>query len=307
MADQNAPSLLPRDAAPLRLAAEGGALCTLIGIDGPFSRALGAQFSVGADGSSAGDMTGGCLDRALADECAKARESGVRRLVRYGQGSPFIDIRLPCGGGLDILIDPRPVTQVCDAALDVLRSRRPATLAVPLPDVEEPMALVSWQSGDQSHRETSFFHRVYHPALRLHVLGGGPEAASLARLAGQYGIECFCHAPAGEGGGGSLYLGQPPAGVPTDAWTAIVLLFHDHDWEIPLIDWALGTPAFYIGALGGQRTAAMRKAALLAKGWPEAEVGRVRGPIGAFGPARDADSLALSVLAELVALYNALA
>lgn len=111
------------DVAPLVLAAGGdAALCTLVGIEGGFSRGLGAQFAVSRDGQRAGDMTGGCLDAALARECEAARSARARRLVRYGMGSPYIDIRLPCGGGLDILIDPFPDPTICAVALPQLCS-----------------------------------------------------------------------------------------------------------------------------------------------------------------------------------------
>lgn len=292
------------DLAPLALAAQGGAaLCTLIGIEGSFSRGLGAQFAVGADGRRAGDMTGGCLDAALARECEAARAAGTRRIVRYGAGSPFIDIRLPCGGGLDVLVDPFPDPAVCAAALSRLESRRPVALVCPLDDGCAGLRLRPWQAGEGSRliARARVFRRVYHPAPRLLIFGDSPEAAALARLADFHGMEGRRLRPAGGDGATGLFLGRPPDGVDVDPWTAIVLLFHDHEWEAPLLDWALRTPAFYIGAMGGRRTAARRREQLRRQGWSDAEVARVQGPIGLWGPARDAPTLALSVLADLVA------
>ena len=43
-------------------------------------------------------------------------------------------------------------------------------------------------------------------------------------------------------GGGALSLGRAPQGIAVDAWTAIVLLFHDHEWEQAILQWALSTP-----------------------------------------------------------------
>jgi len=303
------PLLLPRDAGALALAARDAALCTLVGIDGSFSRSLGAQFAVAPDGSRSGDMADACLDRALADECAQAAQDGASRLVRYGQGSPFIDIRLPCGGGLDILVDPAPDRAVCQDAIGALAAREPVTLGLPLGRQAGPMQRLDWQAGDSSRRDEGAgqFRRVYHPALRVHVFGAGPEVAALTRLAPACGIDPIVHMPASDGSSGTLFMGRAPQDVRVDPWTAIILLFHDHDWELPILDWALGTEAFFIGALGSQRTADTRREAMRSAGRSEADLARVRGPIGAFGPAKDPDTLALSVLAEIVPHYQALA
>lgn len=299
--------LLAKDAAPLWLAATGdAALCTLIGIDGPFSRALGAQFAADGAGATAGDMTGGCLDATLATECASARGSRERRVVRYGQGSPFIDIRLPCGGGLDILIDPFPSAEHCAMAVASLRERQPVSMAFPLPGALSPMELRPWKPEERSclDQGEGIFHRVYYPVLRVVVLGDSPEAKALVRLCAFHRLEVQQVKPAGADCPDGLFLGQVPQDVKVDRWTAVVLMFHDHDWELPIIEWALQTSAFYIGALGGKRTAANRKALLETQGYDDVALCRVEGPIGLFAPARDADTVALSVLTDLVARHH---
>jgi len=79
----------------------------------------------------------------------------------------------------------------------------------------------------------------------------------------------------------------------------VVVLFHDHDWEAAILGEALASPCRYIGAMGSVRTHQQRCARLLAAGHSLAEIDRIRGPIGLFGPTRDASTLAISVLAEL--------
>src|SRR4051794_10301068 len=86
-------------------AANGGALCTVTAIDGSWSRRLGAQLAVLPDGSTRGSLADGCLERALA---AEAQAGGHRRVLRYGADSPFLDIRLPCGSGIEVMVDPAP-------------------------------------------------------------------------------------------------------------------------------------------------------------------------------------------------------
>lgn len=291
------------DAAPLTLAAGGNAaLCTLVGIEGAFSRDLGAQFAASDAGQRAGDMTGGCLDVALARECEAARASQKRGFVRYGVGSPYIDIRLPCGGGLDILVDPFPDPAVCKAALSQLRNRRPVALFCPLDDRPAGMQLRPWKVGERSGliEKERMFRRVYHPLLRLLIFGDSPEADALAGLADFHGLACEQLRPASQHGTRGLFLGRPPEAMEVDPWTAIILLFHDHEWEIPLLDWALRTQAFYIGAMGGRRTIDRRLDRLREQGWGDADVARIHGPIGLWR-AKDAPTLALSVLADLSA------
>jgi xanthine dehydrogenase accessory factor len=260
-------------------AAHGGALCTVTMIDGSWSRRLGAQLAVLPDGTTRGSLADGCLEKALAAEAAMG---GAARVLRFGQGSPFLDIRLPCGSGIEVLVDPAPDRSAVQAAAQALRLRKPASLgqaAVP-------------------------FTRHFLPKLRLAILGSGAEVAALARLAAAQGIAHDIAAPLGENGSG-LSLGQPPA-ITIDRWTAIAVLFHDHEWERSILPWALETGAFYVGAQGGKGARQSRAAMLADDGLPQASVQRVRSPIGLFPGARTPSVLALSILAGIVAEYEKL-
>ena len=103
-----------------------------------------------------------------------------------------------------------------------------------------------------------------------------------------------------------LSRGRPPSDLTADAWTAVLLLFHDHEWEVPLLDWALGTPAFYIGAQGGAPAREERLERLRAAGHAAAELARITSPVGLLPAERDPSVLALSVLADVVGAYEAL-
>lgn len=273
--------LQDEDHAALRLAASepGTALCTIVGIDGSYSRRRGAQLAIGPDGRMAGSLADGCLEKELASQAAAARagRSGPS-LLRYGAGSPFIDFRLPCGAGLDVLIDPQPDLPALAATIAQLDRRQPAALALPAPS---PLP-----------------RRAYLPTLRLVVLGAGPEPEALVRLAAAQGLPAELLAPDRD-----LALGRAPT-VALDAWTAVVLLFHDHEWEPALADWALRSPAFYIGAQGGRIARETREQRLAAMGHDPAALARLRSPVGLIPHARDASTLALSILAEVVAAYE---
>jgi xanthine dehydrogenase accessory factor len=89
-----------------------------------------------------------------------------------------------------------------------------------------------------------------------------------------------------------------------DEDTAVALLHHDIDREIPILQTALAANPFYIGCLGSTRTHKRRSALLMDLGYGDEDIARIRAPIGIFGKARDAGSLALSVLAEIAAARN---
>lgn len=86
-----------------------------------------------------------------------------------------------------------------------------------------------------------------------------------------------------------------------DDRTAVVLFFHDHDWEPPILAGALETEAFYIGAQGSQRARDARLLMLRGMGVSDAACARLHGPVGVIPSARDAGTLAVSVLAEVLA------
>lgn len=265
------------DRAALRAACEPGVgLCTVVGIEGSFSRRVGAQLAVRPDGTIVGSLADGCLEQQLASEIAAAGEPVTKR---FGAGSELIDFRLPCGSGLDVLIDPEPDRAACFGAVASLDAREHAALA--LPSEQLPA-------------------RRYIPALRLQLFGEGPELASLVALAQAAGIETAAH------GKDALSLGRKPEGLSADPWTAVVLLFHDHEWEQAILEWALDTPAFLIGAQGGMEARRQRLERLTAAGVPEQQRTRVHSPIGAIPRSREPGVLALSVLTEIVGEYEAL-
>ena len=89
-----------------------------------------------------------------------------------------------------------------------------------------------------------------------------------------------------------------------DRWTGLVLLSHDHDGDADILIPALSGPAFYIGALGSRRTHAMRCNSLRAVAVGEADIARVRGPVGLPIGAATPPEIAVSVLAEVIAAWR---
>ena len=289
-------------------AGERCALATLVGVDGNAPRAVGAQMAVSERGRRSGYISGGCLERAIALEAIEAIETGAPRLLRYGKGSPYFDIRLPCGSGLDVfvqpLFDPRLVE---DMAARVSR-REPFGLRIDLSNgttktfpagMLQPSALRSIRRGRE-------FDRYYAPPVRCLVVGSSPIAAALTRLAASSGFDTVFYVPDPDA------VGTMPSGVPVralsprdpfpvDAWTAAILAFHDHEQEIPFFLELLNSPCFFIGAIGSRNAHAARRLALKEAGVTAERIERIQSPAGLIAGLKSAPLVALSILAQIVA------
>ncbi|NKK62900.1 XdhC family protein [Rhizobium leguminosarum] len=264
------------------------ALATLVEIHGGAARSLGAHMAVVADGRFCGYVSGGCVEAAVASEALLAMAQGRDRMVKFGDGSPFFDIVLPCGGGISIAIHVLKDVGALQHVLDRLGQRQAAGLVYSperqtLISVDPPLR-TCWTEGD--------FLTVYRPRTRIVISGQTIEAQAVARLAEGSGYDVIVR------GWGE---GDRVAADIIDPFTAVVLLHHDLDAEAAILETALHSPAFYIGALGSTRTHRRRVERLTALGFRRDDLGRIKAPIGMFGPTRDATSLALSVLADVAA------
>lgn len=266
------------------------ALVTLFSIDGTSPRPLGAQMVVTAGGESVGYLSGGCLERAVIAEAQEALQAGANRLVRYGKGSPYLDIQLPCGSAIELHFDVTlTITRL--AKLDrAYRSRTASTLDI----------------GPPPGKKGPVLTRHYRPAPRLLVAGTGAAAVQLLLLGRVSGFETELLSPdaptraACDREGLTARPILSTGDVAADFRTAFVLMFHDHDWEQDFLTAALASEAFYIGAQGSRSVHAARRQRLLAAGFAATEVARIRGPAGLFHGTKSAYALAASVLAEII-------
>ncbi|MGR3465253.1 XdhC family protein [Limimaricola sp.] len=260
------PCLAAAEVAPelAALAPRGGVLAMLTGIDGAFYRPLGAVMSFPDGADPVGRLSSGCIEGDLAIHAAETRASGEARRLRYGRGSPFVDIRLPCGSGIDVTLVPVQDGGDLGPVLRDMADRRDTVLALPgLP----PLAI--------------------RPDPKMAVFGAGPEADIFARLA--------------EAAGYPVTRPDRASAADLDAETAVVLFFHDHEREPDILRAALQSPAFWIGAQGSRTAQAGRLDLLRAEGWDDAALSRLHGPIGLIRGTRDPKVLAVSVLADIVA------
>jgi len=284
-------------------------LVTVLAVEGSAMRGPGAHMAVAEDGSFVGSLSGGCIENAVVAEACEALKTGQNRIVRFGAGSPYLDIRLPCGGGLDIHFQPLTDGQAARECLAAIEARRPYTVRIGAQGVQ---CVAGWHPAafDRTCGSASFGH---FPQARLMLVGHGEGVRALAVLARSLALEVAALTPDARVLGELQTLGVPVTQLKrntdteplqSDPWTAIVFLFHDHDWEIPLLRRAFELPRFYIGAMGGRRANAARGAALLAAGVAPDALAALHAPIGLFHSSRDPDTLALSTLAEIVKVYQ---
>ncbi|MEM6711845.1 MAG: XdhC family protein [Pseudomonadota bacterium] len=282
---------------------QDGVLAIITGVEGPSYRPVGATMTILADGTRAGTLSSGCIENDIALHAHEALKTGTTRSIRYGRGSPYIDIQLPCGGGLDILLVPRPEETAMRAVVERQRARMPCTLSI---NTKTGDAVAS----DEPIDGADIFAVRFDPQVRFCVFGKGPEASTFAALVQSAGYPNVMLSPDDETleiakGSGCAAQHLPKAAFPSDLkvdpWTAIILFFHDHDWEPPILKGAVDTPAFYIGAQGSQRARDARLQEMITLGVPSEQLERLHGPVGLIPSARDAGTLAVSVLAEVLA------
>ena len=290
---------------------ERTALVTIIDVTGASTRNPGAHLAVSETGAFAGSLSGGCIERAVAGEAIDAIMEGVPRTVRFGQGSPYIDIRLPCGGGVDLLCTPIGDASNGRQLVTHLEARCPLTLGLSL---TAPGIAILDEPANRALTVQKDLVLVGHvPPLRLAIFGNGAAVIKLAELAGACEAIAEVYSPDERIVAASLELGAPAKLLKTltggpypelDRWTAVVVLFHDHDWEPAYIAHALASEAFYVGAMGSNRTHAARCGMLRQMGIAEVDIARIVAPIGLIPSMRDPETLAVSILAQVVAEFD---
>lgn len=287
------------------------ALVTLVGIEGAAPRALGAQMAVAEDGRSFGYLSGGCLEQAIVLEAQDVIRSGKNRLVRYGRGSRYIDIKLPCGSGLDIYFDCTLGSEPLSTMAVYAAARKSFVLRTPLTGGEsQVVALARNDKRRVSAREGDVFSRVFVPSVRILLLGSGPALSALALLAKAAGLEIEIWSSdaatlANISEAGLEACAQPRLSDSAidrlDSSSAVVLVFHEHDVEPDIIARLLQRDCFYIGVLGNRGVHRQRVEALAALGIDGAELSRLRAPVGSIQGAKSKATLAVGILAELMA------
>lgn len=291
----------------VRQAGEAFAIATLVEVEGSAPRECGAQMLV-TQGDYWGFLSGGCIEADVARHGRAALAEGQARFLRYGEGSPWIDIRLACGSAIGVLVEPVAAEDPAVAALMAgYAARQP----------------VGWSSDGTLRRaaagsaaafawDGTRYAKAFLPAPRLVLIGEDAAALAAATLARAAGMAVVLIAPGGPEAapfdGIAYHRGAPAealAALGIDPWTAVAVLSHDREDDERALAAALMSAACYVGAIGARARLDARIARLRGHGVSEAALARLHAPIGLQGFGKAPREIALSLVAEVAQAFHA--
>jgi xanthine dehydrogenase accessory factor len=301
------------------------ALATLVGGSGGGSaKKMGAKMIVGRSGRIIGGVTiGGCVDAQVveaADALVADGGEGQRLLSISLDDDEAWEIGLTCGGTLDVLLTRVVPSSESDStvaahrrALQLLDAGETAVIVTPLDASTTARTVPASELADSDADARVFLDRVA-PPLTLVIVGAGQIAMTLTRLARELdmrtvvvdGRERYATAerfPDAD----EIRLGMPSEIVGELAPgknAAVVLVAHDYKYELPVLRQILRSPAGYIGLLGSRKRGAAVRDVLASEGFTPDELARVHTPIGLDLGGKRPEEVALSILAEVVAVRN---
>ncbi|MBP6683726.1 MAG: XdhC family protein [Halioglobus sp.] len=288
-------------------------LCTIVRTVGSSPRPPGSLLLITDDGRQMGSVSGGCIEEDLLDRLRAGHYSGLRpELIEYGVSAEENErLGLPCGGRLTLLLqhlgewDCKWLKEAL-AAMAVRHCLERQVDLVSGDTVTAPVAHFTPLVIDAKH-----LHQCFGPRMRMLLVGAGQLARSLAELALAMDYEVIVTDPRQE------LLGQwegPPVeliqGMPddvirehaSDRHSVIITLTHDPRIDDMALMEALCTDAWYVGALGSQRTTESRLARLRQLDIPEAGIQRLHAPVGLDIGSKTPIEIAVAIMAQLTRL-----
>ncbi len=299
----------------------GVAIATVVKTWGSAPRPAGSHLAVRQDAHFLGSVSGGCVEGKVIEAALETIDCGSPQLLEFGVSNPDAwEAGLACGGRIVVRVEALDKDY---ARLQAARiAKRPVAWVGPVSGVGA-IDLV-FPSDDHPFQdqvrdslradrvmifdEENVHIRPYNPPLTMILIGAVHIAQHLAEIARQVGYEVIVVDPRTAFGSAARFSDvQLIDDWPDDALneleldtrTAVVTLTHDPKLDDPALTAALNSDAFYIGALGSKKTHANRRGRLLRKGFSEAQVDRVHGPVGLDIGARSPAEIAISILAEI--------
>ncbi|ACB36555.1 protein of unknown function DUF182 [Leptothrix cholodnii SP-6] len=285
---------------------------------GSSPRPPGSLMAINGRGETVGSVSGGCIED---DLIARIREGGVQAacasdkpaVLRYGISADQAHrFGLPCGGTVELVLEPVSAHSRVQALFDACQQRRSTERVLDLRTGQ-----VELREGRRDGvPELTDTHLITHlgPQARIIVIGAGDLSRFLCQIALGLGFEVIVCDPREEQRAswrldGVVVSHEMPddliVRLKPDARTAVVALTHDPKLDdLALID-ALQSDAFYVGAIGSRRNTAQRRARLHEHfDLPEAALQKLHGPAGLHIGSKTPAEIALSIMAQVVAVKN---
>ncbi len=287
------------------------ALATVVQTWGSSPRPVGSWLAIREDGQVVGSVSGGCVE----DDLIRRVQTEILtrtspELVKYGVSKDeAVRFGLPCGGTLQLLVEPRPELAILEAIMSGIKKRSIVLREVNVLTGQSTLSIGNRSTQFQFSNEK--MQTIYGPRWRMFIIGAGQLSLCLASFALTSDFDITIIDPREEYAEGIESEGiQFIQGMPddvmqelgVDSHTAIVALTHDPKIDdLALID-ALQSEAFYVGALGSHTNTQKRKERLREFNLSSEQLERLHGPVGLAIGALTPPEIAVSIMAEVIAV-----
>ena len=287
-------------------------LVTVIETWGSAPRPPGALLCLRGDGVVAGSVSGGCVEDDLIDRLRHGERVATPSLIAYGvTKEEAARFGLPCGGNLRLVQEPLQSVAWID---DILaRTARHELVARRMSLATGAVTVEPASRGDVFAFDGLELVALFGPRWRLLIIGAGQLSRAVAQMALALDFEVVCCDPREEYNltwdvpGTTFSKAMPDDLVlelQLDPHSAVVAVTHDPKLDDLVLLEALKSPAFYIGALGSRGNTAARRERLALFDLSPAEIDRLHGPIGLDIGSKTPAEIAVSIVAEIVAVKN---
>jgi xanthine dehydrogenase accessory factor len=304
------------------------ALATVIDTWGSAPVPVGGQLVIAGDGNFAGSVSGGCIEGEVITEAEDILASGKPKTLQFGVADETAwNVGLPCGGQVKVFMErlerEAGGLALLDRALAARGGRRGLVLRTKLSDgrrqvfergdanlpADIAQRFRSGKSALESTPEGAVFVHALVPPARIIAIGATHIAQILGEIARIAGYEIVIVDPRTAFATPERFPGikveadWPEAALGRlglDPYTALAVLAHVSHIDDEALKVALRSDCLYIGALGSSRNHAKRKERLKAAGFTDAEIARIKSPIGVEIGAQSPAEIALAVMAEIV-------
>ena len=305
-----------------RLGGKRALLATVVRTWGSSPRPIGSIMALCEDGLVVGSVSGGCIEDDLiyrhtqaysGKDSANQIPTGAPGFVKYGVTADEAHrFGLPCGGTLELLLEYDPdaaglatLVSALDAGQLMQRTVRLSDGSVSLKGATAPAEL------DVSQTELV---NTFGPEYRMLLIGAGQLTEYLATMALFNGFAVTVCDPREEYRSawsitGAKVVSEMPDDVvlafKPDRRSCVVALTHDPKLDDLALLEALKTEAFYVGAIGSRRNNEARQQRMIEHfEQTESSLKRLRGPIGIYIGSKTPPEIAVSVMAEILAVKN---
>jgi xanthine dehydrogenase accessory factor len=287
-------------------------LVTVIETWGSAPRPPGALLCLRGDGLVAGSVSGGCVEDDLIDRLRHGERVATPSLIAYGvTKEEAARFGLPCGGNLRLVQEPLHSVAWIDEVLS--RTARHELVARRLSLASGDVIVEAARRGDAFSFDGAQLVALFGPRWRLLLIGAGQLSRAVAQMALMVDFEVICCDPRDEYNltwdvSGTTFSKAMPDDLVTelqlDPHSAVCALTHDPKLDDLVLLEALKSPAFYIGALGSRANTEKRRERLAMFDLSPAEIDRLHGPIGLDIGSKTPAEIAVSIVAEIVAVKN---